>query len=91
LLKGYDSLTQYVNENRDDYLNYLSELTGVETDSILATWDYDEYGVYSMEDEDIYDNAKELLEWMQEQDMITNPNLTLEDIVDFTVAQKAGY
>jgi sulfonate transport system substrate-binding protein len=91
LVKGYDSLGRYINENKEDYLAYLNELTGVETDSILATWDNTEYGVYSMEDEELYSNAAELLSWMQDQDMITDTSLTLEDITDFSVAEKAGF
>jgi sulfonate transport system substrate-binding protein len=91
LVKGYDSLSRYIDENRDDYLSYLGKLTGIETDSILETWDYEEFGVFSLKDEEIYSNAAELLSWMQDQDMITDSSLTLEDITDFSVAEKAGF
>jgi ABC-type nitrate/sulfonate/bicarbonate transport system substrate-binding protein len=91
LLKGYDQLTRYIDENKEDYLSYLGELTGVNTDTILETWDMVDHKVFSPNDEEIRTNGAELLQWMQAQDMIENKDLTLEDIVDYTVAEKAGY
>lgn len=91
LLKGYDRLYQYIDENKEDYLAYLGGLTGVETDSILETWDLAEHKVYSLEDKELLTNAEELLTWMQSQDMVANTDVTLDDIIDFSVAKEAGY
>jgi ABC-type nitrate/sulfonate/bicarbonate transport system substrate-binding protein len=91
LLKGYDNLYQYIDKNKEDYVAYLGELTGVETDSVLEVWDVQERRVRSLEDEEIYENAEELLQWMQEQDMVTNTDVKLDDIIDYSVAKEAGY
>lgn len=90
LLKGFDELYRYIGENGEDYVEYLHELTGVETEGILATWDLTEKRVFSLDDEEIYRNSEELLVWMQEQDMVENTDVTLDEIVDFTVAREAG-
>jgi ABC-type nitrate/sulfonate/bicarbonate transport system substrate-binding protein len=90
LLKGYDKLTQYIDANKEDYLSYLGELTGINTDTILETWDVSDHKVYRPDDEIIKENGAELLQWMQGQDMIENKDLTLDDIVDYTVAEKVG-
>lgn len=90
LLKGFDDLFQYVDANVEDYLDYLGDLTGVNTSSILATWDYSVHKVESFSDPEIYSNAEDLLIWMQDQDMIENKNVKFEELLDLSVAEEAG-
>lgn len=91
LLKGFDKLYRYIGENSDDYLEFLSGLTGADTTSIKETWDkVEEYKVFSFDNQDIYSHANDLLEWIQEQELIENKDVTVDDIIDKSVAKEAG-
>ncbi len=88
-IEAFIATVTYVNENKEDYLQYVSDITGTSTESIEKTWDETDRTDFTFTDED-YESFDELLVFMRDNELLTNDSLTTEDLFDLTYAKEAG-
>lgn len=88
-IQAFTATVTYVDENQEDYLQYVSDLTGTSTESIKKTWDETDRTDFTFTDED-YKSFDELLVFMKDNDLLTVDDLATDDLFDLSYAKAAG-
>lgn len=88
-IEAFVATVTYVDEHEEDYLQYVSDITGTSTESIEKTWDETDRTDFTFTDVD-YKSFDELLVFMRENELLINDDITTEDLFDLTYAKVAG-
>lgn len=88
-IEAFVATVKYVDGHKEDYLKYVSEITGTSTESIDRTWDELDRTDFTFTEED-YNSFDELIAFMRENELLVADNLTVDDLFDLTYARAAG-
>ena len=76
-------------DDYDSYAAYYVEKSGSESTDLDEIWDLLLHEV-NLPGELEYDGAEGMLDWLKETDQLTNPDFTVDDLFDTSVAEAAG-